>query len=86
MKVFNQIDNIDKKVEFIYRVINKEKEELKSENEKLKKQIVNQREEIYELINANNSLSSENGELKEKLLVYEKPKRKYTRRAKKESK
>lgn len=86
MKVFNQIENIDRKVEIIYRIINKEKEELKGENEKLKSKVVEQREEIFELINANNGLVSEVNSLKERLLVYEKPKRKYTKRAKKESK
>lgn len=86
MKVFNQIESIDRKVEVIYRIINKEKEELKRENEELKNKIVSQREEIFELINSNNGLASEVTSLKEKLLVYEKPKRKYTKRAKKESK
>lgn len=86
MKVFNQIENIDRKVEVIYRILNKEKEELKGENEKLKSKVVEQREEIFELINANNGLVSEVNSLKERLLAYEKPKRKYTKRAKKESK
>lgn len=86
MKVFNQIESIDRKVEVIYRIINKEKEELKGENEKLKSKVVEQREEIFELINANNGLVSEVNSLKERLLVYEKPKRKYTKRTKKESK
>ena len=85
MKVFNQIESIDRKVEVIYRIINKEKEELKGENEKLKSKVVEQREEIFELINANNGLVSEVNSLKERLLVYEKPKRKYTKRTKKES-
>ena len=86
MKVFNQIESIDKRVETIYRIINKEREELRGDNEQLKKQVVSQREEIFELINANNSLASEINLLKERLLVYEKPKRKYTKRTKKEIK